>query len=989
MRTRNQSRRLNQSTAEAVVGKHHIDSERQSSSTFEADENETLGNISRDAVRKLLKKAKTRRGFRGSDADDAYLRRCDSTGKHLSESRGKDKQPTGTAFDANSDGMETMQHISTQVKDGGTNSQQPNPEIEDELDWEDGIIPTSNSENNVEQPTTNGVTVEFDVPEDAAKRKTIRRATAEEKDLAELVHRVHLLCLLGRGRLIDFACNDPLIQASLLSLLPTHLLKMSDMPNLTAKALSPLVNWFHKHFHVRGQSATEKSIHSAMRSTLESQEGSPEVVAALSVALFRALNITARFVSILDVASLKPGVDKPDLSDQGHQDPRRKGSDIFNTSTLMVAGSSHPPESPEGHLASSDKGSVCKSPSSDANKTKAGKSLRKKSKSSDSSLADTLKHRVLDQSTSEAQNDSSDTCPMQREQPKRKGDLEFEMQLEMALSATAMESSRENFVPNVVEAHGTSSNHSPYKRMKKIKAEECSASSHGISTAIGSKKIGAPLYWAEVYCSGENLTGKWVHVDAVNALVDGEQNVEAAAAACKIPLRYVIAFAGNGAKDVTRRYCTKWYKIVSKRVNSLWWDAVLEPLKKLEAGAVDDLSHFKHEGSNGKESIKPLNGTCHPKQEQPLESTTLPLKFNSEALEECREKRYSQSSSRASVAASRSDLEDMELETRALTEPLPTNQQAYRTHQLYAIERWLNKYQILYPKGPVLGFCSGHPVYPRTCVQTLHTKERWLRDGLQVKANELPAKVLKRSQKQSKELVGEDDESAEGDPSGTTALYGRWQTEPLCLPPAVNGIVPKNERGQVDVWSEKCLPPGTVHLRLPRIYPVAKRLEIDYAPAMVGFDFRNGRSVPVFEGIVVCAEFKDAILAAYAEEEERRHAEEKRKAEAQALSRWYQLLSSIITRQRLNNCYANGGPSQSTINTPKPDSESSAKPGGSSSENQKMSPERKQESKPVTVPAETDHHEHVFLLDDQTFDEESSTRTKRCRCGFSLQFEEL
>lgn len=70
----------------------------------------------------------------------------------------------------------------------------------------------------------------------------------------------------------------------------------------------------------------------------------------------------------------------------------------------------------------------------------------------------------------------------------------------------------------------------------------------------------------------------------------------------------------------------------------------------------------------------------------------------------------------------------------------------------------------------------------------------------------------------------------------------------------------QNERGQVDVWSEKCLPPGTVHLRLPRVVPIAKRLEIDFAPAMVGFEFRNGRSFPVFEGIVVCAEFKDAIL---------------------------------------------------------------------------------------------------------------------------------
>lgn len=67
--------------------------------------------------------------------------------------------------------------------------------------------------------------------------------------------------------------------------------------------------------------------------------------------------------------------------------------------------------------------------------------------------------------------------------------------------------------------------------------------------------------------------------------------------------------------------------------------------------------------------------------------------------------------------------------------------QAYKNHHLYAIERWLKKYEIMYPKGPVLGFCSGHPVYPRTCVQTLHTKERWLREGLQVKVDELPAKV--------------------------------------------------------------------------------------------------------------------------------------------------------------------------------------------------------------------------------------------------------
>lgn len=57
------------------------------------------------------------------------------------------------------------------------------------------------------------------------------------------------------------------------------------------------------------------------------------------------------------------------------------------------------------------------------------------------------------------------------------------------------------------------------------------------------------------------------------------------------------------------------------------------------------------------------------------------------------------------------------------------------------IERWLKKHEILHPKRPVLGFISGHAVYPRACVQTLHTKERWLREALQVKTGEVPAKV--------------------------------------------------------------------------------------------------------------------------------------------------------------------------------------------------------------------------------------------------------
>ncbi|KAK1314840.1 hypothetical protein QJS10_CPA06g02003 [Acorus calamus] len=192
----------------------------------------------------------------------------------------------------------------------------------------------------------------------------------------------------------------------------------------------------------------------------------------------------------------------------------------------------------------------------------------------------------------------------------------------------------------------------------------------------------------------------------------------------------------------------------------------------------------------------------------------------------------------------------------------------------------------------------------------------------------------------------------------------------------------QNERGQVEVWSEKCLPPGTVHLRFPRLVPVVKRLEIDFALAMLGFEYRSGRSFPVFDGIVVCTEFKEAIMAAYAEEEEKRGSEEKKRTETQALSRWYQLLSSIMTRQRLNASYGDGSTVLSDNSSALKDSQYGTT--RSCKNNVKSSVPRG-----VGLRESGGNHEHVFPVDDQSFDEESSVRTKRCPCGFSIQMEEL
>ena len=75
------------------------------------------------------------------------------------------------------------------------------------------------------------------------KKRSIQRAIARGKEFAELVHKVHLLCLIGRRMLVNSAFYDPLIQAYLYSIVPPHLLDLANEQKLTANMLIPLVKW--------------------------------------------------------------------------------------------------------------------------------------------------------------------------------------------------------------------------------------------------------------------------------------------------------------------------------------------------------------------------------------------------------------------------------------------------------------------------------------------------------------------------------------------------------------------------------------------------------------------------------------------------------------------------------------------------------------------------------------------------------------------------
>ncbi|XP_052726213.1 DNA repair protein RAD4-like [Vigna angularis] len=500
-------------------------------------DNGALTEISREAVGKLLRRAnkvgtsrkKKTAEFEpeqnGTQVLDPVLQPKTSEVGHCS------RNPLGNASAGEKCSSSGQDHLD-------------NKEELDDSDWEDGVIASDD----------HPVTIELNMTPHSTVQKQVRRASAEDKELAELVHKVHLLCLLARGRLIDNACDDPLIQASLLSLLPAYLLQLSNVEKLTSKALYPLISWFHNNFHVKNCTSRETSPCFGLASALELHEGSPEEIAALSVALLRALNLTARFVSILDVSPLKP-----------FQVASGSSCGIFKTSTPMISKRKLDFKSPQESLSCREGENVCESSLAPSQKSKKCRVTKHMDQSRDLPIFEVRNDSVANLKASETQDSNLESCLTDKSRKsKRKGDLEFDMQLEMALSATAVESKESK---NKSAANPESLCFScPSKRVKRVTGEESSTSSQVISTAIGSMKVGSPLYWAEVYCSEENLTGKWVHVDAVNLIIDGEDKVEAMVAACKTSLRYVVAFAGQGVKDVTHRFdifsiCVKYDKV--------------------------------------------------------------------------------------------------------------------------------------------------------------------------------------------------------------------------------------------------------------------------------------------------------------------------------------------------------------------------------------------------------------------------------------------
>lgn len=264
-----------------------------------------------------------------------------------------------------------------------------------------------------------------------------------------------------------------------------------------------------------------------------------------------------------------------------------------------------------------------------------------------------------------------------------------------------------------------------------------------------------PVFWVEVL---DEAHQKWLPVDPlVTETVAKPRVFEPPAADHENNMSYVIAFGDEGsAKDVTRRYVkaynskTRKNRVESTHEGEKWWRKAMRPFSPPWK---TDLDQF----------------------------------------------------------------EDTELATTEAREPMPRNIADFKDHPTYALERHLKRNEILVATREIgkvaAGRDSGTPggkrlenVYRRRDVKIARSADAWYRLGRDVKMGEQPMKILPPKGKPDEDM------GDEGDERPGTNLYTEDQTELYEPPPVVNGRVPKNSFGNIDVYVSSMVPKGGVHL---------------------------------------------------------------------------------------------------------------------------------------------------------------------------------
>lgn len=121
-------------------------------------------------------------------------------------------------------------------------------------------------------------------------------------------------------------------------------------------------------------------------------------------------------------------------------------------------------------------------------------------------------------------------------------------------------------------------------------------------------------------------------------------------------------------------------------------------------------------------------------------------------------------------------------------------------------------------------------------------------------------------------------------------------------------------------------PEGAVHVPFRGTMRVCKRLQIDYAEAVVDFEFGHRMAVPVIQGVVIAEEYHDQVMEELQKDEEERSRKENEKRRKAALGKWRKFLMGMRIIQRIRQDYGEIGDDVSVFKHSKGTTQSVALP---------------------------------------------------------------
>ncbi|EGD73843.1 hypothetical protein PTSG_12336 [Salpingoeca rosetta] len=137
--------------------------------------------------------------------------------------------------------------------------------------------------------------------------------------------------------------------------------------------------------------------------------------------------------------------------------------------------------------------------------------------------------------------------------------------------------------------------------------------------------------------------------------------------------------------------------------------------------------------------------------------------------------------------------------------------------------------------------------------------------------------------------------------SSSSCCRCEWQTRPFERSRVQDGQIPVNQHGNVELFHPAMLPIGAVHMAdRPGIAKVARQLGVEYADAVVGFEFSSGRTVPKKNGIVVAEHAAPLLEEAWVATQQHKLQQQVEARQQRIVSLWERLVRRALIKADLD-----------------------------------------------------------------------------------------